>query len=199
METIYCVAPGPSIGPLDLSILRGRRVVAIKWGYLKVAECCEALWSTHARLFYQHQDVKAFRARRPDLPCYCMRSTIEGGGTEGVITLENAQEYGLCRDPMGIAFGKNSGHSGINLAYHRLKKKRGSRLILLGFDMCQIDGKSHFHRDQPTTPPWQYRNIFAPAFIDLAEELKKDGVEVLNASPRSALEVFPKVDPRDVL
>jgi len=202
MQTIFVVAPGPGVtawGDLNV-LLAGRRVLAVKWGFLHVADICEALWSTHARLFYQHADVIAYRQRRPELPCYAMRSVVEGGGTDGVITLEHAQDYGLCRDPAGIAFGKNSGHSGINVAYHLLgEPKRGSRLVLLGYDMRQVNGKSHAHRERATTPPWQYRNIFVPSFIDIAEELKKEGIECLNATPQSALEVFPHVDLRDVL
>lgn len=202
-QTIFLVAPGPGVtayGDLE-PLLRGRgRVIAIKWGFLAVPNLTEVLWSTHAVKFYRHQDVIDYRARRPDVRCFTMRSEREGGGSDGVATLENAQEYGLCKTPGSIAFGKNSGTSGLNIAWHELKEpRRGSRIILLGYDMRQVDGRSHFHREQPTTPEWQYRNIFSVSFVDIAADLEAEGVSVVNCTPGSALQVFPQADLRDVL
>lgn len=202
METIFCVAPGPGVtawGDLN-KLLKGQRVLAVKWGFLHVPDVCEALWSSHARIFYDHPDVVAYRARRPDLSCTCLRTEREGAGTNGVVTLEETLKYGLCRDPLGVASGKNSGHAALNVAYHMLKApKRGGRIVLIGYDMRQVRGKSHAHRAEATTPIWQYRNIFVPAFIEIAEELEKEGIETLNATPDSALQVFPQVNLRDVL
>lgn len=201
-QTIFLVAPGPGVtayGDLQKLLRRRGRVIAVKWGFLHVPDITEVLWSTHAVKFYRHEDVISYRARRPEVRCYTMRSG-EGAGTDGVITLENAQDYGLCKAPGAIAFGKNSGNSALNVAWHELQEPRaGSRIILLGYDMRCVNGKSHAHREEATTQEWQYRNIFVPSFIDIARDLEDEGIEVINCTPGSALQVFPQADLRDVL
>jgi len=198
-ETIFCVAPGPSIDAMDLEPLRDRRVLAIKWGFL-AAPWCEAIWSTHAIKFYRDEKVKAFLLEHPDCKPYAMRSEPEGGADRGIATLELGQQYGLCTDPGAVAFGKNSGHSGINLAYHMLKyKDQRSRIVLIGYDMRIVEGRSHFHREKATCPAWQYKNIFVPAFHDIALELQSRRIECLNATPNSALEAFPHIRLKDAL
>lgn len=198
-RTIFCIAPGPTVAEMDLSALRGRRVLAIKRGF-KWAPWCEAVFSTHARKFYQDPETIAFRAAHPEKTYYAMRSEREGGGTDGVITLEQLQEFGLCKDPRGIGFGKNSGHGGINLAYHMLPEpKAGCAIVLIGYDMRHVGGRSHADRAQATAPIWQYRNIFVPAFNDIARDLEAEGVACVNATPDSALPQFRRVRLEDVL
>jgi hypothetical protein len=84
------------------------------------------------------------------------------------------------------AFG-NSGSGAINLAYAAGAKK----IILLGYDCQHTDGKRHWHGNHPKG--MGNADVFAkwPAqFKRLADHLK--GVNVVNCTRQTALDVFPK-------
>jgi hypothetical protein len=91
-------------------------------------------------------------------------------------------------DPRVIHHGSNSGFQAVNLAMHF-----GCKLIVLvGFDMRLIDGKAHFFGSHPEElgngDDRTYRK-FANAFETASKSLS--GVEIINATPGSAMKCFP--------
>lgn len=118
---------------------------------------------------------------------------------EGVLRLRNTGEEGLETDPTGLRTGKNSGYQAINLAYHFGAK----RIVLLGFDMrLGPSGEMHWNaRPERQTPAGfaQTLSLMLPKFDTLKEPLKRAGVEVLNATPNSALKTWPYVPLEDIL
>lgn len=91
--------------------------------------------------------------------------------------------------------GGNSGYGALNLAY--LKGSR--RIILLGYDFCH--SATHWHEGyawQGKSNDSMYRK-WATQFIRALPQLHKHGVQVLNASPDSAITAFPKVELEAVL
>ncbi len=89
-----------------------------------------------------------------------------------------------------IHWGANSGYQAINLAY--LWGAR--RIILLGYDCKQIEGKAHWFGQHPQgLNRHQPLETWRRNFPQLAADLAAEGVEVLNCSPDSALECFRKV------
>lgn len=98
---------------------------------------------------------------------------------------------GLGRDK--LHFGNNSGYQAINLAY----LLGATTIILLGFDMKRKAGKTHFfgdhpyHRnDQGPTDPIMQR--WCGNFVQLAQDLRDEGVDVYNASRETALTAFER-------
>ena len=105
---------------------------------------------------------------------------------------------GYSDDPEYLATGGNSGYQAVNLAGLMGAK----RIILLGFDMQPVKGKTHFFGDHPpqlVTETSTYRDQFIPAFRTIAPELAKRGIEVLNCTEGSALDAFPMAQLNDVL
>ena len=105
--------------------------------------------------------------------------------------------------PFEVAWNCNTGSASINLAYHLGAK----RAVLLGFDMrFSNDGENNWHYnlkdpDQKTTYPGIHKK-FQDHFIYMERERKAkvgDSFEVLNATPGSELDVFPKVKLEDIL
>jgi hypothetical protein len=89
--------------------------------------------------------------------------------------------------------GGNSGYQAVNLAF----LFGAAKIVLLGFDM---KGGSHWHGDHPgALNRGVPTRAFAKAFPALADDLKSEGVEVLNATRDTALECFPKIDLEDAL
>jgi len=100
---------------------------------------------------------------------------------------------GLSNDPNVLIGGSNSGYQAIGLAY----RLGATRIILIGFDMCNNNGKSHFFGDHPR----QFANGSGPErFIPNFRTIKpKDyGIEILNCSRVTALDAFPRHNLEDV-
>lgn len=90
---------------------------------------------------------------------------------------------------MHIHHGLNSGYQTINLAYHF----GVSRIVLLGYDMQHTGGKRHWFGDHPKslTNADGIHNWVA-GFSRLAKDLHQDGIDVINASPETALKCFKR-------
>lgn len=98
---------------------------------------------------------------------------------------------GLGRDK--IHFGNNSGYQAINLAYLLGAKS----IILLGFDMKRKAGKTHFFGHHPYHRPEQgptdeIMQRWCNNFVQLAADLKSEGVTVYNATRDSVLNAFER-------
>ena len=98
---------------------------------------------------------------------------------------------GLSLDPERLVTGRNSGFQALNLITLTGAKK----VLLLGIDgRLGVNDASHFHGGHPSPTPWsmffeQMRKTFSAA----ETPLKEAGVEVLNCSPGTAIDSFPKI------
>lgn len=105
-------------------------------------------------------------------------------------------QAGLETDPTGLRTGGNSGYQAINLAVHLGAK----RIVLLGYDMKMDGGRNNWHGEpRPHASPDVYAQSMLPHFASLVDPLRKLGVEVVNATPGSALETFPKATLEEAL
>lgn len=101
-------------------------------------------------------------------------------------------------DGRTIGGGWNSGFQALNL----LALWKVARVILTGMD-CQAEETAHWHgnyKDGVCQNPKQYHfDMWVKCFRQAAPVLKDRGVEVVNASRRTALDAFPRVDLREIL
>lgn len=88
-----------------------------------------------------------------------------------------------------IRKGKSSGQTAIGLAV----ALGASTVVLLGFDMKQVAGRSHHHDEYMSTPAI-FAQRFVPAFRGWAASAEKAGVRIVNATPGSALREFAAID-----
>jgi hypothetical protein len=116
---------------------------------------------------------------------------VAGARLHGLNWIEGVNDPGLCTRLERIHTGGNSGYQAIGLA----RNWGACRIVLLGFDMQATGSKAHWHADHPERignvgPYAQWRERFAK----LAADLVDDGVEVLNATAKTALECFERRD-----
>jgi hypothetical protein len=104
--------------------------------------------------------------------------------------LKCGEEYGLSKDPSTLNHGSNSGYQCMNFAYLKGVK----RIVLVGYDMKAINGKTHCHEPHfIPTPEYVYENIRKKGYFEsIATALQEKGVEVINTSMNSALMCFQK-------
>lgn len=127
---------------------------------------------------------------------------------EGIKYVFRDKEHrqGISNTPSAVSWNGNSGAAAISLASHFGVK----RIILLGFDMNLDDANvSHWHGSHK--PPVERRdprkqkrrlppfNRHLRGFPAIADEARKLGITILNASPQSAITAFRKVSVKDVL
>lgn len=96
-------------------------------------------------------------------------------------------------DQSVVHYGMNSGFQAINLAL----LKGATKVILVGFDMKRTGGKAHFFGDHPNglCVSTHYEN-FIPQFRIAAKDCT---VPIVNATPGSALDCWPRVALDDAL
>ena len=97
--------------------------------------------------------------------------------------------------PDRLSWGTNSGYGALALA---LKLGPPRRIYLLGYDMHPASDGRHNYHDRYLNPK-RNSQVFADKFLKVFPAItaaaKSLGVEILNATPGSALDVFPIVDP----
>ena len=111
------------------------------------------------------------------------------------------RQRGLSTDATKVHSGGNSGYQAINLARHLLfaNGDTGGQIILIGFDMHNHSGKSHWFGDHPSK--FVNNNNEASRFIDAYRTIKPEdyGIEIINCSRTTALDAFPCKRLEDVL
>jgi hypothetical protein len=117
----------------------------------------------------------------------------------GINVIPGEWRSGFSRNPTHIHFGNhgqgNSGFQAVNLAI----LLGATRIILCGFDMREVDGRKHFFGSHPRgLNPNQNFSGWRKGFADAAKALPS-GVEIINATPGSALTCFPFMDLQEAI
>lgn len=189
-SAVAILGGGPSLTRDQVEACRGRvRVIAINRA-AEIAPWADALYFCDKQFFDWHKEMilnfegEIFSLENDQL------------GIPGLRSYWNAGTRGFSADPTALCTGSNSGYQVLNLLAHL-----GARLgILLGFDMRAVGARLHWHSGHPVSAePTVYRDSMLPCFPDLIEPLSDRGLEILNSTPGSALDVFPKVPLQEAL
>ena len=186
--TVVCIASGPSLTKDDVEYVRGKadRVIVVNNGY-QIAPWADFLVASDLQWWNWHKGAKDFKGIK-----YATSKHVKWSGVQ---ILRNEGGSGLSLNPSGIKHGLNSGYRGINVAVHLGAK----RIILLGYDLQQGPNREeHWHGEHPNRSRSPYK-VFIKRFQTLVEPLQELGIEVINCSPRTALECFPVKPLREVL
>jgi hypothetical protein len=116
---------------------------------------------------------------------------------EGIryLSKDHNHKNGISPNPSMVSWNGNSGAAAISLAVHTGVK----RIILLGFDMSLDDNNtSHWFgaHKKGAKPPFARHLVGFPA---IASDAKALGIEIVNASPKSAIKVFKRCSVDELL
>jgi hypothetical protein len=183
----FILGGGPSLTLVDIDRLQGRRVIAVNDAY-RIAPWADVMfygdgpWLTaHRKALLDFAGLKISG---------CATQTNEPGIRHVYRDMIN---HGISRDPTEVRWNRSSGACAINLAVHFGVK----RIVLLGFDMRRVDGQKHWHPDVNDDPGNPYPR-FLEVFPVIARDAEALGVEILNATPGSALTAFPIEEPAEL-
>lgn len=189
-ETVFVVGGGASLIGFDFERLRGRRVFAVNAAGYSVP------W---ADFLVFHDGSFGFRHRALIDAWAGLVVTTSAHAKEvmpdRLLRVESEKRDDFRPGVLAVKKGRSSGHTAVSIAV----AVGARRIILLGFDGKVTDGRSHYHDHYEAKNPGIYAKEFVPAWEGWRAAASRIGVQVLNATPGSAIEEFPMVAIDDVL
>lgn len=190
-STVFIIGGGPSLFGFDWSLIENRQCIAVNGGhalgwppfcYFSDVDWYENSIRERGLVDYGGMLV-TIHTHFQDIPgVHCMRRGPPG----------------LNPNPDTLAWNLNSGATAINLAYHLGAK----RVVLIGFDMKpreEANGTRHNWYFNYRLPKGGQYNLFLKQFPMIARDAEKLGLEIVNATPGSAVTSFPMVKLEDEL
>lgn len=196
---VAIVASGPSAKVEKLDILRGRvKVIAIKQSFelcpfADVVYGCDDAWWKHRNGLPEFGGLKiAWGAKAcAEYPAMKRIAIKERPKKHPRDSVEYVDEL-VFDEPGTVGGGGNSGFQGLNLA---VLFNIAPRILLIGFDVHDRNGVHWYGRNgwRKATNPEEHNFVrWRTAFQTAAKQLLGRGIEVINASPASALKCFPQ-------
>jgi hypothetical protein len=194
-QTVYVIGGGPSLRTFKWQRLHGKRTIGCNDAYIlgpKVADIC---YFGDAGWFRLHSRCLAYFS---GLIATCTEGFLGDANNNMVSWLKylDRRPQGLHKTPR-IGWNSNTGASAVNLAI----QLGASKVILLGFDMKIAEGRANWHANHKDAPNNHIYNRFMRGFEAVKKDLdiKYPDIEVLNANPDSAMDIFPRVEIDDAL
>lgn len=190
--TVVILASGPSLSVEQCAVVRlwreqdrrNHKVIAINTTFRRapwadVIYACDApWWNVYAGEARSACEGELWTQDKPTAIKYGLR------------WIPSCARQGLSQKPGLINQNSNSGAQAIGLAYDGGAR----RLVLLGFDMHGRNG-THWHGAHPQgLDPKMLFDVWLRRFDILSRDLEAAGVEVINATPNSALHHFNRAD-----
>lgn len=203
-ETCFILAGGPSLKGFDAGVLRGHgRVISINdsWRIAPWADilyCCDQPWIEDQTRSNRASIDGSVRFRDLLATGFWVKGGDSPKTDPRIHILRFSGQVGLETNPEALRTGNNSGYQAINLAYHF----GAARIVLLGYDMHCDGAKTHWH-DGPRAPASEFGKTLGrdmvPYFEYLVAPLAAADVEVVNATPGSALKCWPMMSLEEAL
>lgn len=181
---------------------RGWQVLAVNDAW-RMVPSAEALYAHDTAWWSHHKGAPGFAGAR-------WSATSDLAARDGKRELAKAYGINLVHGSFGAGFSHGPGihyggddheqscHSGfqaVNLAL--LWGAR--RIVLVGFDLRKVEGRSHFFGDHPRTMNFASPYARFAAALANARPTLPAGVDLINATPGSALKAYPMMTLRDAL
>lgn len=191
---IIVAAPGPSLTSEVAAVCGGETILAVSDAYrvfpkADVVYSCDAVWwETNG----PNGDFSGERWTTHSLSPKNDKRNLKDRDKFHII--EGRAGQGFSKNPHFVHYGNNSGFQAVNLGILFGAKK----IILVGFDMRTVDGKSHFFGNHKT--PLRDSHSFIVWIRDFATAAKiAPDVSIINATPGSALDCFSKMSLEEAL
>jgi hypothetical protein len=201
LKTIVCIATGPSVTQKQVDTARdkGFTLYACNNAY-QLAPDAELLYGCN------YEWWKHYWPEVKDLPCQKWTTNKRASVEFGINWIAEKNEQGLSTDPNVIHHGHGSGYSLVSMAH----REGADRILLLGYDLkyaADYDGKArdvgsgprHYFGEYPASMQhWPSVSVVRGVHVELVElyrSIHKQGlVEVINCTPDSAIDCFPRME-----
>jgi hypothetical protein len=186
-EVGYIVGGGTSLLAQNLELIRDKKVIAINSSYLAVPWAQYVVFADMRWFLHHRKALMNFTGK-------VVSCSSAANGPPPVLNVIRKTSLGLATDTHTLMVKNTTLTAGINLAVHL----GVSKIVLLGIDQkAGPDGKIHHHPPHPwkvTANCWSRQQTDLPK---VAEDLARLNIECVNASPGSALTLWPIVNLED--
>ena len=157
--------------------------------------CDPDWWRVYQGTTFQGEKWSTHEEEKQGLGCSHANDKTEAQEKWGVRLVKGQQANTFSLDPSVIHYGNNAGFQAINLAI----LFGCEYIVLVGYDMQRTGGKAHFFGDhpEPLGNNADYER-WCRHFDNAAEQLPSN-IEIVNATPNTALTCFRKVRLDDAL
>jgi hypothetical protein len=193
--TAFIIGGGPSLRDFDFTPLHNRNIIGCNCAFM-LGEWVDICWFGDSMWFDQN---RVLLAHFPGLKYHCCHRHKDRPDT---FRIARGKPEGIETDPYKVSWNNNTGASAINLAYHLGARK----VILLGFDMkFGSDKENNWHNYYERLEvskrgdDWYPYDRFLRSFIQIQKDAQKLDLEILNATPDSALTLFPMISFEEAL
>lgn len=209
-QTVALIAGGPSLTIAQVEHVRTSKVrcIAVNASYL-IAPWADVCYFADSHFWRWHHEgiecagLAAEEVREKFHAFAGQKCSIENSGanvTDDAVHMLRNKTFpkhgnGLSLDADALVTGRHSGFQALNLATLAGAK----RVLLLGYDGQPREQRTHWFGSHPRPTPLDAYRVYRQAFTEAKSPLERIGVEVLNCSPGSAIETFPKMNIEDVL
>jgi hypothetical protein len=183
-RTVAVLASGPSMSAATADAVRAARLpaVAVNDTY-RLAPWADMLYAADSG-WWRHHAVDALRFAGLKVTCDA------GTPFPQVLGLRNAGADGFENDPGAVRTGGNGAYQAVHIAAHA----GAARILLFGLDFHGTHWHGRHAEPLANTAPYTF-TLWAKQFAALAVLLDRRGVRVVNATPGSALNCFPVIEP----
>ena len=177
-----CLASGPSLTPEDVETVRkwrqagNDRTVIVANTTFRAALWADAVFAMDRKWWQMHyaEVCESFSGRR----------------------LTTARLEGMKVTKLAVQHYRNSGAGCVSVAVSEGAKS----VVLVGYDCMPDADKTHWHGSHPAgLSDAKTIKVWPLIFGQLAADMKRQGVRVFNASRRTALKCFERVEIESVL
>lgn len=192
-DTVFVLGGGPSLKDMDLEKIKSYPVIGTNASVF-LGDWVDIVFFGDERFYSWHPEALENFSNRVITCAVQLKNHQKFEYLEKVPASEQTKKADpIVWNKKKIAWftnkGGNAGSSAVALAC----KMGAKQIILLGFDFKTKEGRHNYHDYHNHTPDKNiYQNEFLTHFKRLAEETERLGIQVINATPDSALDVFPK-------
>jgi len=202
---VIVAATGPSLTPDVVEACRvahaagTHRAIAVSDAW-RVMPWADAMYSLDAKWWDHHKGAPEFRGVRWSAHDETHSQKRETAERYGIRLVRGAAEPGFSTDRRLIHYGGNSGFQAINLAI----RFGAAVIVLVGFNLQHVDGRSHFFGDHPEGVRRSQQSPYERFLADFVAAEKRLRLEarrpvIINATPATALTCWPVASLEDAL
>lgn len=194
---VFIIGGGNSLNNFDFTRLKGKNTIALNSAYKYLEKPTAVYWADDN--WGAKNEVGLQQCETPFK--FTSRINADGAiaknqtGISGGHYLRKTGDMGY--DPcIDNVRGNNSGGNAINFMINL----NAARIILLGFDMGYVNGRTHFHEHHEQSVALStYNEMFIPSINSLAKAVTHLPVKIINCNRQSNLKCFEFGDIEDYI
>lgn len=189
--TVFILGGGPSLKRTNLKQIVDRHVLGCNDAFRLGSWVDWIIFADRRWWMWNHEEASKWE-NREQIICLVPQFLEERKKFPYLKILRRDEaRFGLSVEQDTCCWNRGCGGAAINAAY----LLGAARVVLLGFDMKMVEGKHNWHDNHKKEErPQIYQASMVPFLKPMSDALKVTGLQVVNATPGSALNIFPQVE-----